>query len=154
MNRTDRRPAILFVSYIACALALLGVLPAAALLPRLVRVYVTKYIPLSGAHILPITVLLYVGLAVAAAVLVLLLCLLRVAQKGHIFTPVSGRLVLAVACLVMAEGGVFAGLSVFILPVAALAVTVVALVMGLCFLVVSHILGEASAIKAENDGTI
>ncbi len=154
MNDRIRRPMILYIAYIACALCLLAVPPAAVLLPRLVEAYTEMYIPGASAHTLPITVLLYVGMAIAAVVLVLLLGLLRVAQKGSIFTPISGRLVLAVACLVLAEGGVFAVLSAYILPVAALAVTVVAVVMGLCFLVVSHVLREAAEIKAENDGTI
>ncbi len=152
-NRT-RHSAIVSVSHAACALCLVGVLPAAVFLPRLVEAYTAKYIPTSTNHVLPITALLYVGLAIAAAVLVLLLALLQVTRKGNIFTPVSGKLVLAVACLVMAEGCVFAGLSAFILPLAALAVAIVALVMGLCFLVVSHVLREAAIIKAENDGTI
>ncbi len=149
-----KRPLILWVSYVACSLCLVGVIPAGILLPRLVEAYTQKYHLAIADRVLPITVLLYVGLSVAAAVLVLLLFLLRVAQKGNIFTPISGRLVLAVACLVIAEGCVFAGLSAYVLPVAALAVTVVAVVMGLCFLVVSHVLAEANAIKAENDGTI
>ncbi len=154
MNTRNSTPLIVWVSYVVCALCLVAVLPVGIFLPRFVEAYLHNYILASAAHILPVTLLLYVGLLLAAAVLVLLCCLLRVAQKGDIFTPVSGRLVLAVALLVIAEGGVFAGLSAFVLPVAALAVTVVAVVMGLCFMVVSHILCEAAAIKAENDGTI
>ncbi len=154
MKPSRRHPPILWVSYIACVLCLVGVPPVAVFLPRLVEAYTRKYIPASAAHVLPITLILYGGLAIAAAVLVLLCFLLRVAQKGSIFTPVSGRLVLAIACLVMAEGGVFVGLSAFVLPIAALAVAIVAVIMGLCFLVVSHVLCEATAIKAENDGTI
>ena len=84
--------------------------------------------------------------------LVLLILLLRVAHKGSIFTPVSGRLVLAIALLVIAEGGVFALLGLVYRP--ALAITVVAVTMGLCFTVVSQVLREAAALKEENDGTI
>ncbi len=154
MNKTKHSPVILWISYVVCILCFVCALPVAILLPRLVEAYTEKYIPASAEHVLPITALLYVGLLIAAVVLVLLCFLLRVAQKGRVFTPISGRLVLAVACLVIAEGGVFACLSRFVLPVAALAVTVVAVTMGLCFMVVSHILSEATAIKAENDGTI
>ena len=93
-----------------------------------------------------------VGMAIAAAVLVLLICLLRVCRKGSVFTPVSGRLVLAIALLVIAEGGVFALLGLVYRP--ALAITVVAVTMGLCFTVVSQVLREAAALKEENDGTI
>ncbi len=154
MKSSKRHPLILWISYVACALCLVGILPTAVCLPRLVKVYTQTYIPPAAAHALPITLLLYGGLAIAAAVLILLCCLLRVAQKGRIFTPISAKLVLAVAILVIAEGAVFAALALFVLPIAALAVTVVAVTMGLCFLVVSHVLREATAIKAENDGTI
>ncbi len=152
--KIDKQNLVLRISYIACALCLAGILPAGIFLPRLVDVYLRQYLLVSVGHALPITVLLYIGLTIAAAVLILLLCLLRVAQKGSIFTPISGRLVLAVACLVIAEGLVFAGLSHFVLPLAALAVTAVAVTMGLCFMVVSYVLCDAAAIKAENDGTI
>ncbi len=154
MPTQSKHPLSFWLSSVFCAVCLLGVIPAAVLLPHLVELYTEAYIPSAIESIRPVTALLYVGLAIAAAVLVLLLCLLRVVQTGRIFTPISGRLVFAVACLVIAEGGVFAGLSAFILPVAALAVTVVAVVMGLCFMVVSHILREAAVIKEENDGTI
>ncbi len=154
MPTRTKHPISLILCSALCILCLIGTVPAAILLPRLVEAYTEKYIPSSAVHILPITALLYIGLSIATAALVLLIALLGVARKGRMFTPISGRLVLAVACLVIAEGGVFVGLSVFILPVAALAVAVVALTMGLCFMVVSYVLREATAIKEENDGTI
>lgn len=140
------------LSFLCCFLCLGGIAVACFILPRSVSAYLSVNQPVLMEHIAFIIVMLYAGLAVAAAVLVLLIFLLRLVQKGSIFTPVSGRLVFAVACLVILEGIVFALLGIVYLP--AYAVTAVAVTMGLCFMVVSHVLRKAAAIKDENDGTI
>ncbi len=154
MSVQSRRPVSLILSYVICLLCLVAALPVAALLPMLVERYLIRYMPEQDERAVFVTVVLYVALAVAVAVLVLLVCLLRVAGRGAIFTPGSGDLVRAIAVLVLAEGGVFAVLATAVLPVFCLAITVVAVTMGLCFFVVGHVLHEAAAIKEENDGTI
>lgn len=157
MKTSKARRLPLMLSYIFCTLSLLGIIPASVFLPRVVQKYLTRLHPELGSQsglVTEATILLYVGMAIAAAVLVLLLCLLRVTRREHIFTPVSGRLVFAVACLVIAEGGIFILLAHAMLPIFSLAVTAVAVVLGCCLMVVSHILTEAAAIKAENDATI
>ena len=138
----SRKPSLsLILSFAACVLCLIAIPAVMICLPSTATKDITFIIAM-----------LYVGMTIAAAVLVLLICLLRVCRKGSIFTPVSGRLVLAIALLVIAEGGVFALLGLVYRP--ALAITVVAVTMGLCFTVVSQVLREAAALKEENDGTI
>lgn len=148
-----RKPRLsLILSFAACILCLCAIPIVSVRLPHTAVKYLSEHEPVLMENIVFIIAMLYIGMAVAAAVLVLLICLLRVARGGSIFTPVSGRLVLAIALLVIAEGGVFALLGLVYRP--ALAITVVAVTMGLCFTVVSQVLREAAALKEENDGTI
>ncbi len=154
MSVRSKQPASLILSYVVCLICLVAALPVAILLPMLVENYLIRYMPTHDDRSLFVTAVLYVALAVAVAVLVLLVCLLRVAGHGAIFTPRSGDLVRAIAVLVLAEGGVFAVLATAILPLFCLAITIVAVTMGLCFFVVGHVLREAALIKAENDATI
>lgn len=150
---TTRKPRLsLILSFTACVLCLCGIAVTVFLLPTTAAKYLSEHEPILMEDITFIIAMLYVGMAVAAAVLVLLILLLRVCRKGSIFTPVSGRLVLAIALLVIAEGGVFALLGLVYRP--ALAITAVAVTMGLCFTVVSRVLMDAAALKEENDGTI
>lgn len=142
----------LILSAIACCLCLLGAVVLAAILPWGATAYLSEHEPRLMAHITYIIVMMYVAIAVAVAVLVLLLLLLRIVHSEQVFTPVSGRLVTAIALLVILEGLVF-GLLGLVYPPAA-AVMFVAVTMGLCFLVVSRVLTEATAIKSENDATI
>ncbi len=153
-SRKQSSPISLIVAYVFCTLSLLAVPPAAILLPRVVEHYLTRHDPAAVPHTTAVTALLYIGLFIATVVLILLFALLRVARRNAIFTPVSARLVAAIAWLVVAEGGVFALLALYLLPVFALAVTVVSLVLGSCLLVVSHVLRAATLLKEENDGTI
>ena len=149
----SRKPRLsLILSFAACVLCLVAIPVVMLRLPSTATKYLSKHEPILMEDIVFIIAMLYIGMAIAAAVLVLLILLLRVAHKGSIFTPVSGRLVLAIALLVIAEGGVFALLGLVYRP--ALAITVVAVTMGLCFTVVSQVLREAAALKEENDGTI
>lgn len=148
-----RKPRLsMLLSFAACVLCLVAIPAVMICLPTTAVRYLSEHEPILMEDIVFIIAMLYVGMTVAAAVLVLLILLLRVAYKGSIFTPVSGRLVLAIALLVIAEGGVFALLGLVYRP--ALAITVVAVTMGLCFTVVSQVLREAAALKEENDGTI
>ena len=151
--RALKRPHLsLILSFAACVLCLIAIPVVMIRLPSTAIRYLSEHEPILMEDITFIIAMLYVGMAIAAAVLVLLICLLRVCRKGSVFTPVSGRLVLAIALLVIAEGGVFALLGLVYRP--ALAITVVAFTMGLCFTVVSQVLREAAALKEENDGTI
>ena len=148
-----KRPHLsLILSFAACVLCLIAIPVVMIRLPSTATRYLSEHEPILMEDITFIIAMLYVGMAIAAAVLVLLICLLRVCRKGSVFTPVSGRLVQTIALLVIAEGGVFALLGLVYRP--ALAITVVAFTMGLCFTVVSQVLREAAALKEENDGTI
>ncbi len=148
-----RKPRLsLILSLVACILCLCGIAVVSVRLPGTATKYLSEHEPILMENIIYIITMLYVGMAVAAAVLVLLILLLRVSHRGTIFTPVSGRLVLAIAMLVIAEGGVFALLGLVYRP--AFAITVVAVTMGLCFTVVSGVLRDAAVLKEENDGTI
>ena len=149
----SRKPSLsLILSFAACVLCLIAIPAVMICLPSTAVKYLSEHEPILMEDITFIIAMLYVGMTIAAAVLVLLICLLRVCRKGSVFTPVSGRLVLAIALLVIAEGGVFALLGLVYRP--ARAITVVAVTMGLCFTVVSQVLREAAALKEENDGTI
>ncbi len=152
MSQAHRPRLSLILSFIACVLCLAAIPAVMICLPSTATKYLSEHEPVLMEDITFIIAMLYVGMVIAAAVLVLLILLLRVSHKGSIFTPVSGRLVLAIALLVIAEGGVFALLGLVYRP--ALAITVVAFTMGLCFTVVSQVLREAAALKEENDGTI
>ena len=149
----SRKPSLsLILSFAACVLCLIAIPAVMICLPSTAVKYLSEHEPILMEDITFIIAMLYIGMTIAAAVLVLLICLLRVCRKGSIFTPVSGRLVLAIALLVIAEGGVFALLGLVYRP--ALAITVVAVTMGLCFTVVSQVLREAAALKEEHDGTL
>ena len=148
-----RKPRLsMILSFAACLLCLVAIPAVMILLPGTATKYLSVHEPILMEDITFILIMLYVGMVIAAAVLVLLILLLRVAHKGSIFTPVSGRLVFSIALLVIAEGGVFALLGLVYRP--ALAITIVAVTMGLCFTVVSQVLREAATLKEENDGTI
>ncbi len=150
---SQRKPSLaLLLSAVLCTLCLILIPIIAVFMPSVVSEYLAKHEPALMAHITLILTVYYVALAVATVVLVLLVCLLRVTRRGEVFTPVSGRLVYAIAALVIAEGGVIAVLGAVYPPV--LMLTVVAVVLGLCLLVVGNVLREAAEIKAENDGTI
>ena len=142
----------MILSFVACVLCLVSIPVLMIILPGTATRYLSRHEPILMEDIVFIIAMLYVGMIVAAAVLVLLILLLRVAHKGSIFTPISGRLVFSIALLVIAEGGVFALLGLVYRP--AFAITVVAVTMGLCFTVVSQVLREAALLKEENDGTI
>lgn len=152
MSRNRKPRLSLILSFAACVLCLCAIAVVSVCLPHMAVTYLSEHEPVLMEDITFIIAMLYIGMAIAAAVLVLLICLLRVAHKGSIFTPVSGRLVLAIALLVILEGGVFALLGLVYRP--ALAITVVAVTMGLCFTVVSQVMLDAAALKEENDGTI
>lgn len=149
-----KRPRLsLFLSTVLCIIALLGIIGAAILLPRIMTHYVTRFVPAAMERFGLILSILYVALAIALAVVVLLLLLLRVVRRGRVFTRVSSRLVMGIACLVVAEGLVFGLLGMLYFPLA-YAVCFVAVTMGLCLMVVRAVLKDATAIKEENDGTI
>lgn len=151
MHRSKPRLSMI-LSFVACATCLAAIPALMIILPHTAIKYLSRHEPILLEDITFIIAMLYVGMVIAAAVLVLLILLLWVAHKGSIFTPISGRLVLSIALLVIAEGGVFALLGLVYRP--SLAITVVAVTMGLCFTVVSQVLREAAVLKEENDGTI
>ena len=150
--QTVNRPRLsLILCRICCILAIVGIFAVAAILPYIVNYYVMGMPDLS--HPVAITAVLYVALAVALAVVILLLRLLGVVRAGLVFTPASSRLVEAIAWLVIAEGFVFAVLGFLDIQIA-FGVFFVAVTMGLCLMVVRTVLKDAAALKEENDGTI
>ena len=153
MEEMKRPHLSLILSTVLCTAALIGMSGAAILLPRIMTHYVTHFVPAAMERFWLIVAILYVALAVALAVVVLLLRLLRVVWTGRVFTMVSSRLVMAIACLVVAEGLVFGILGMMYFPLA-YAVCFVAVTMGLCLMVVRTVLKDAAALKEENDGTI
>ena len=99
----SRKPRLsLILSFAACVLCLIAIPAVMICLPSTAVKYLSEHEPILMEDIAFIIAMLYVGMTIAAAVLVLLICLLRVCRKGSIFTPVSGRLVLAIALLVIA----------------------------------------------------
>ena len=153
MEEMKRPHLSLILSTVLCIAALIGMSGAAILLPRIMTHYVTHFVPAAMERFWLIVAILYTALAVALAVVVLLLRLLRVVWTGRVFTMVSSRLVMAIACLVVAEGLVFGILGMMYFPLA-YAVCFVAVTMGLCLMVVRTVLKDAAALKEENDGTI
>ena len=153
MEEMKRPHLSLILSTVLCIAALIGMSGAAILLPRIMTHYVTHFVPAAMERFGLIVAILYVALAVALSVVVLLLRLLRVVWTGRVFTMVSSRLVMAIACLVVAEGLVFGILGMMYFPLA-YAVCFVAVTMGLCLMVVRTVLKDAAALKEENDGTI
>ena len=153
MEEMKRPHLSLILSTILCIAALIGMSGAAILLPHIMTHYVAHFVPAAMERFWLIVAILYVALAVALAVVVLLLRLLRVVWTGRVFTMVSSRLVMAIACLVVAEGLVFGILGMMYFPLA-YAVCFVAVTMGLCLMVVRTVLKDAAALKEENDGTI
>lgn len=150
----DRRKSsvAILLSAVLCVLSLAIIPIIFIFMPTVVSQYICEHEPPLMEHITLILTVYYVAFTVAAVVLVLLIFLLRVTYKGRVFTPISARLVYAIAALVIAEGAVIAILGTVYPP--AFGLTVVAVVMGLCLLVVGHVLHEAAEIKAENDSTI
>ncbi len=150
--KTVKRPRLsLVMCFICCVFAIVGIAVVSAILPRIVFFYANGMPDLT--HPIGIIIVLYIALAVALAVVILLMRLLTVVRTGRVFTPVSSRLVEAIAWLVIAEGFVFAVLGLLAIQIA-FGVFFVAITMGLCLMVVRTVLKDAAALKEENDGTI
>ena len=149
-----KRPHLsLILSTILCILALVCMSGVTVLLPRIMTHYVSRFVPTLMDQFGLILAILYVALGVALAVVALLLRLLWVVRTGRVFTLVSSRLVMAIACLVVAEGFVFGVMGLLYFPLA-YAIGFVSVTMGLCLMVVRTVLKDAAALKEENDGTI
>jgi membrane-anchored protein YejM (alkaline phosphatase superfamily) len=150
-----RRRTALAISFGLCYIALASILLVALFLNRLLSWYAKQYTSNGSLYMSKpgmVLILLYLCLAVAAAVLICLLALLFHVRDGRIFTSVSCSLVTAIAWLVIAEGGLFAlvGLA---FPLS-FGVAYVSVTIGLCLLVVRGILKDATQLKEENDQTI
>jgi hypothetical protein len=149
-----KRPCLsLLLSFICSILALGGIGGVSLFLPRIMEHYITRFVPGVMDQYALILAILYVALAIALAVVCLLLYLLHIVRTDRVFTLISSRLVLAIACLVITEGLVFGVLGVLYFPLA-YAICFVAITMGLCLAVVRTVLKDAAALKEENDGTI
>ena len=149
-----KRPRLsLFLSFICSILALMGIGGVMVFLPRILKHYVTRFVPSAMDRYALLLAILYVALAIALAVVCLLLYLLHIVRTDRVFTLISSRLVLAIACLVITEGLVFGLLGMLCFPLA-YAICFVAITMGLCLAVVRTVLKDAAALKEENDGTI
>ena len=149
-----KRPRLsLLLSFICSILALVWIGGVSLFLPRIMEHYITRFVPGVMDQYARILAILYVALAIALAVVCLLLCLLHIVRSDRVFTLISSRLVLAIACLVICEGLVFGVLGVLYFPLA-YAICFVAITMGLCLAVVRTVLKDAAALKEENDGTI
>ena len=153
MNPIKRPRLSLILSFVCSILALVGILGVAVMLPRILTHYVTRFVPAAMEKFGLILAILYLALAIALAVVCLLLWLLRIVRTDRVFTRISSRLVLAIACLVITEGLVFGALGLLCFPLA-FAICFVAITMGLCLAVVRTVLKDAAALKEENDGTI
>lgn len=150
--KTIKRPYMsLIMCFVCCILAIIGIITVSVAVPRIVDYY-DDIMP-DMTHPTFVLVILYVALAIALATVILLLRLLGVVRAGLIFTPISSRLVEAIAWLVIAEGFVFAVLGFLDIQIA-FGVFFVAVTMGLCLMVVRTVLKDAAALKEENDGTI
>ena len=152
--KTVKHPRLsLWLSFLCCVIALLGLSGIALLLPRIMKHYVSRFVPSVMEQFGLILAILYMALAIALAVVILLMYLLNVVRMGRVFTLISSRLVLTIACLVISEGLVFGVLGMLFFPLAYV-ICFVAVTMGLCLAVVRTVLKDAAAIKEENDGTI
>ena len=150
--KTIKRPYMsLIMCFVCCILAIIGIITVSVAVPRIVDYY-DDIMP-DMTHPTFVLVILYVALAIALATVILLLRLLGVVRAGLVFTPISSRLVEAIAWLVIAEGFVFAVLGFLDIQIA-FGVFFVAVTMGLCLMVVRTVLKDAAALKEENDGTI
>ena len=142
----------LLLSRVCCALSLVAAVAFAIAIPYVIPWYLSEHEPVLLDHLPLILVCLYVGVAIAVTAIVLLFFLLHIIHKRTVFSPVSAKLVSAIAWLVMLEGCVFGVLATAYLP--AIGILLVAVTLGLCLLVISGVLKEATAIKVENDQTI
>lgn len=145
------RPA-LQLSWVCCALALAAAVAFAVAIPYVIPWYLGEHEPALLEHLPLILTCMYVGVAIAMATIVLLFFLLNVIRKRAVFSPISAKLISAMAWLVVLEGCVFGVLTTVYLP--AVGILFVAVTLGLCLMVISGVLKEATAIKAENDQTI
>ena len=96
--------------------------------------------------------LVYAILAAGGVAGVLMLRLLRLVQKGQVFTVTSISSLRGVSWCCVLAGFLFALLGWYF-PLS-LAVGFVAVFVGLCLRVMKNVLEEATAIKSENDLTV
>jgi hypothetical protein len=114
-----KRPRLsLLLSFICSILALGGIGGVSLFLPRIMEHYITRFVPGVMDQYALILAILYVALAIALAVVCLLLYLLHIVRTDRVFTLISSRLVLAIACLVITEGLVFGLLGMLCFPLA------------------------------------
>lgn len=153
MNTSKPRRGALTASFILCCAALALAAGAGVYLPTYLKNYMMDFDDPSKTvrHALIIAGL-YLALASAVVVIVLVLRLLTLVRRGVIFSESVLRIVTVIAWLVIGTGLLFVPMAIFF-PLL-FAVAYVAVTVGMCILVVRGILKDAIALKEENDQTV
>ena len=99
-----------------------------------------------------VTVMAYLMLAVAAAAILFLWCLLGTVKRGEVFTQRAVGRLFAVSLCTFGEALLFLSISTFFQL--AIGAALAAALLGFSLLVVCEVLKEGARIKSENDLTV
>lgn len=156
MKRNHKASVIL--SLLIGGVFVLLLLAISCILPPLVRSLLSAPDLIGDRQNLPpaipllILVLSYGAIAVALAAVGLLFALLRLVDRGEVFSTRAVRLLSFISLCCFAEGVIFLAIGVWFQL--ALILCAAAVFLGLCLRIVSSVIAEATHYKAENDLTV
>ncbi len=143
------------ISLVIAFLVLAALVAFAIVLPRLVDFYTSlrgRADFLTSIDKIAVKVMLYLILIPAFTADISLIALLRIVDRGDVFTLLSVRLLRIISYCCFAEVVLFTLISKYF--ILGLVVAFAALFLGIVLRVVKNVIEEAVAIKAENDFTV
>lgn len=143
------------ISLVIAILVLAALVAFAFVLPRLVDFYTSlrgRADFLTAFDKITVKVMLYLILIPAFAADISLISLLRIVDRGEVFTVSSVKLLRFISYCCFAEVVLFTVISKYF--ILGIVVAFAALFLGIVLRVVKNVIEEAVAIKAENDFTV
>lgn len=143
------------ISLVIAITVLAALVAFAVVLPRLVDFYTSlrgRAEFLSAIDKIVVKFMLYLILIPAFAADISLIALLRVVDRGEVFTVPSVKLLRIISYCCFTEVLLFGAISKYF--ILGLVVAFAALFLGIVLRVVKNVIEEAVAIKAENDFTV
>ncbi len=143
------------ISLVTAILVLGALVVFALVLPRLVDFYTSlrgRSDFLTSSDKIAVKIMLYLILIPAFAADVSLISLLRIVDRGEVFTASSVNLLRVISYCCFSEVVLFTAISKYF--ILGLVVAFAALFLGIVLRVVKNVIEEAVTIKAENDFTV
>ena len=152
---TKRKNISVKISLVIAILVLAALVVFAFVLPRLVDYYTSlrgRSEFLTQNDKIAVTIMLYLILIPAFGADISLISLLRIVNKGNVFTLPSVKLLRFISYCCFAEVLLFCAISKYF--ILGLVIAFAALFLGIVLRVVKNVIEEAVTIKEENDFTV